>query len=138
MVDVDELFVLGMSFLQRQKARVDFGKGVISLPFSSSLRGAPPVEIQATTIPVNCALNKTTADRIEAYEMLANNDVFACSAKQARKWLKHGAEAWLATAKIEPQTTQAPKHEVLNCPHCGKHHVDQNRWSTVNHRRHWC
>ena len=70
--------------------------------------------------------------------MLANNDVFACSAKQARKWLKHGAEAWLATAKIEPQTTQAPKHEVLNCPHCGKHHVDQNRWSTINHRRHWC
>ena len=91
MVDVDELFILGMSFLQCQKARVDFGKGVILLPFSSSLRGAPPVEIQATTIPVNCALNKTTTDRIEAYKMLANNDVFACSAKQARKWLKHGA-----------------------------------------------
>ena len=47
--------------------------------------------------------------------MLANNNVFACSAKQARKWLKHGAEAWLATAKIEPQTTQALKHKVLNC-----------------------
>ena len=124
MVDVDQLFVLGMSFLQRQKARVDFGKGVISLPFSSSLRGAPPVEIQATTIPVNCALNKTTADRIEAYKILANNDVFACSAKQARKWLKRGAEAWLTMAKIELQTTQAFKHEVLNCPHCGKHHVD--------------
>ena len=64
MVDVDEMFVLGMSFLQRQKARVDFGKGIISLPFLWSLRGAPPVEIQAMTIPVNCALNKTTADRI--------------------------------------------------------------------------
>ena len=64
MVDVDELFVLGMLFLQRQKARVDFGKGVISLPFLSSSRGAPPVEIQATTIPVNCALNKTTMDQI--------------------------------------------------------------------------
>ena len=120
MVDIDDLFVLGMSFLQRQKARVDFGKGIISLPFSLLLRGAPPVKIQATTIPVSCALNKTTADQIYAYEMLANNDVFACSAKQARKWLKHGAEAWLAMAKIEPQTMQALKHEVLNCPHCGK------------------
>ena len=70
--------------------------------------------------------------------MLANNDVFACSAKQARKWLKYGAEAWLATAKIEPQTMQAPKHQVLDCPHCGKYHVDQNRWSMVNHHRHLC
>ena len=64
MVDVDELFVLGMSFLQCQKARVDFGKGVISLPFSSSSRGKPPAESQATTIPVNCMRIKTTADQI--------------------------------------------------------------------------
>ena len=64
MVDFDELFVLGMSFLQPQKVRVDFGKGVISLPFLSSSRGVPPVKIQATTIPVNCALNKTTTDQI--------------------------------------------------------------------------
>ena len=70
--------------------------------------------------------------------MIENNNVFACSAKQARKLLKHGAEAWLATAKIEPQTTQALKHEVLQCPHCRKHHVNQKRWSTFNHHRHLC
>ena len=70
--------------------------------------------------------------------MLANNNVLACSAKPARKWLKHGAEAWLATAKIEPHTMQALKHEVLNCLHCGKYHVDQNRCSMVNHHCYLC
>ena len=63
-VDVDELFVLCILFLQCQKARVDFGKGVIMLPFSSSSRGVPPVKIEAAKIPVNCVLNKITADQI--------------------------------------------------------------------------
>ena len=60
-MEISNPFVLGMSFLKRTHAKVDFGSGTIQLHIGDHMEQK---QIKATAMPITCMLNKKSLEKL--------------------------------------------------------------------------
>ena len=98
-VVVDDLsipFVLGISFLNKTKATINVENKTITIK-DDKTNGS--IVLNACDKPYTCRLSEMAAEAKTIFSNDKYKNIYTCTAKQAKKYLKRGAMAWTAFAR---------------------------------------